>query len=389
MKTSKHQAIARDARERIKELQCLYAMAQVAGQPGLTLDDVLQRVADLLPAAWQFPELAGVRILFDGRSVGSGAPLGPDTTPQTAAIIVQGMNRGTIAVGYSPSIPATPLLDEEQRLLDEVARQIALIVERTEARQAHNTLQEQLRHADRLATIGQLASGVAHELNEPLGSILGFAQLLAKRPRMPRDARNDLARIEAAALHARDIIRKLMVFARQSPPCYGTVNLNRLIEESAGLWMWRCEDGSITVRYDLDPSLPSLVADEGQLRQVVTNLVVNAVQAMPEGGVLTISTAHQRDHVELSVTDTGIGIAPEWLPHIFDPFFTTKDVDQGTGLGLSVVHGIIAAHGGKTRVDSRVGRGTRLSAYLPIRRDPAVDQVPETDHAQERTDSRR
>ena len=87
MKTSKHQAIARDARERIKELQCLYAMAQVAGQPGLTLDDVLQRVADLLPAAWQFPELAGVRILFDGRSVGSGAPLGPDTTPQTAAII--------------------------------------------------------------------------------------------------------------------------------------------------------------------------------------------------------------------------------------------------------------------------------------------------------------
>ena len=135
-----------------------------------------------------------------------------------------------------------------------------------------------LRHADRLATIGQLAAGVAHELNEPLSGILGFAQLLSKTPRLPRQARNDIKRIESAALPARETIRCLMAFARQTPPRDVRVNINRLIEQSADIWTPRCATEGVQVEYALDEHIPVLVADDGQLRQVVTNL---AVWAMP------------------------------------------------------------------------------------------------------------
>ena len=119
------------------------------------------------------------------------------------------------------------------------------------------------------------------------------------------------------------------------------------------------------MKYVLDGKLPPIVADEGQVRHIVINLVSNAIQAMPGGGTLTIGTLHLDTGVEFSITDTGTGIAPEILPKIFDPYFTTKDVDQGTGLGLSVVHGIVAAHGGEINVDNNVPTGTRISVRIP------------------------
>ncbi len=356
-------------RERVKELECFYAIAQVSAVPDCSVREVLEKIANLLPSAWQFPERACASIEFDALRLRSHAdrPMTEDSR-QEAAIAVRGVVRGKVAVGYPRSAwsqRTNLLLAEEQRLLNEVARKIADVVERMEGRQAHESLQEQLRHADRLATIGQLASGLAHELNEPLGGILGFAQLLGKTPRLPRAARGDVAKIETAALHARDIIRKLMVFARQSPPRLKEIQLNRLVEESASFWAWRCEDADVRVKHVLDPGLPAFPGDEGQITQVVVNLVVNAVQAMPEGGLLTLSTARSRMWVELSVADTGLGMTEDVQKRMFDPFFTTKDVNQGTGLGLSVVHGIVAAHGGRIFVESKVGRGTRVRTRFP------------------------
>jgi signal transduction histidine kinase len=357
-------------RERIKELECLYAIAEIASATTATLQEVLQRIADMLPAAWLLPDHARSRIVFDGLEMHGGGRRLPEGVRQEAPIVVRGVSRGTVTVGY----PRTRLrhagsafLADEQRLLNEVARQIARIVERKDDQRAHETLQEQLRHADRLATVGRLASGVAHELNEPLGSILGFTQLMEKTPRMPRGALDDLAKVRAAALHARDVIRKLMVFARQAPPQCSSVNLNRIVEESADLWTWRCEDAGVDVVYKLDPKLPSIVADGQQILQLITNLAVNAMHAMTEGGTLVVATGRDKDWVELTVSDTGPGIPPEILSRVFDPFFTTKDVDQGTGLGLSLVHGIVAAHGGSIQVESKVGRGTRMHVRLPVR----------------------
>jgi signal transduction histidine kinase len=196
---------------------------------------------------------------------------------------------------------------------------------------------------------------------------LGFAQLVAKVPRLPRQAREDVGRIEAASLRARDVIRQLMAFARQTPPREGRVDVNRLILKSADLWRPRCQAEGVRLEYALDPGLPETLADESQLRQVVTNLVVNAVQAMPEGGTLRIETAPDDGVIRIAVRDTGTGIAPEVLPRIFDPFFTTKDVDQGTGLGLSLVHGIVVGHGGRVEASSEPGHGTCVTVTLPVR----------------------
>jgi two-component system NtrC family sensor kinase len=216
-----------------------------------------------------------------------------------------------------------------------------------------------------LATIGQLAAGIAHEINEPLGNILGFAGLAKKCPDLPTGVQADLEKITTAALHAREIIRKMLLFARQMPPQKTLVNLNALVEEGLHFFEARCLKEGIQMIRSLDPDLPLIAADPAQMNQVLVNLVVNALQAMPKGGKLRIETFSQGEAVVLAVEDSGVGIPPEHLGKIFTPFFTTKEVGQGTGLGLPVVHGIVSSHGGRIQVESQPGRGTRLEIHLP------------------------
>jgi len=255
-------------------------------------------------------------------------------------------------------------------LIDAITRQVALIIERKEAEEHRLKLQDQLRHADRLATIGQLAAGVAHELNEPLGNILGFAQLAKKAQRLPQQAEQDLEKIETMSLYAREVIKKLMLFARQMPPKKALVNLNQVVTEGLYFFESRCSKAGIELVRSLSPDLPELIVDQGQLTQVLVNLIVNAVQAMPEGGKLTVQTLSSDGHVSLIVEDTGIGMSEEVVRQIFIPFFTTKDVNEGTGLGLPVVHGIVTSHGGSIKVESKMGDGTQFKIQLPVRTSP-------------------
>ncbi len=363
------------ADERVKELTCLYEIAQRLHSSSIPLPRILQSVVDALPSAWQSPRRARARLALDAWEARTpGAPAAD--TVQSAPIRVRGCTRGEIQVGYAPAPAgrrAPALLREEQRLLNEVARQVGICVERIEARAEQDALERKLRQAGRLASIGQFSSGLAHEINEPLGAILGFAQLVAKTPGVPSRARADLERIQAAALHAREIIRKLMTFARRMPPRRSPVDLNALIRNSASLWMLRCEDNGVRVMFDLAGDLPPLPADEAQIRQVVTNLAVNAAQAMPDGGTMRVRTMHRGGGAEIAVCDTGEGIPDNVMPRIFDPFFTTKDVNEGTGLGLSVVHGIVAAHGGRVEVSSQVGRGTEVQVWLPYLPEPVAE----------------
>jgi signal transduction histidine kinase len=159
-----------------------------------------------------------------------------------------------------------------------------------------------------------------------------------------------------------------MTFARQTPPRDVRIDINRLIKESESIWRPRCAAADIRLEHDLDETIPEIIADDGQLRQVVTNLAVNAIQAMPGGGTLRIGTARDGEWLQLTVADTGGGIDPELLPRIFDPFFTTKDVDEGTGLGLSVVNGIVTGHDGTISLNSTPGDGTLATVRLPLRR---------------------
>jgi len=277
--------------------------------------------------------------------------------------------RGRIEVVYverRPELDEGPFLKEERSLIDAVARQIALIVERRQAAAEKLRLQDQLRHADRLATIGQLAAGVAHELNEPLGNILAFAQLAEKQPNLPNQVAEDLEKIVTASLHAREIIKKLMLFARQMPPQKTQVDLNGVIEEGLYFLGSRCAKSGVVLKRRLSPRLPRITADPSQLNQVLVNLVVNAIHAMPAGGTLRIATRTAGSHVVLTVEDNGIGMDSEVLKKIFIPFFTTKDVHEGTGLGLPVVHGIVTSHGGTIAVRSSPDRGSRFEIRLPV-----------------------
>ncbi len=217
-----------------------------------------------------------------------------------------------------------------------------------------------------MATIGQLAAGVAHELNEPLGSILGFAQLVKKGLNKPEQVIKDVKKIESASLHAREVIKKLMLFSRQSPQQKSLINLDGIVEEGLYFLESRCAKADITLIKELNHNLPDFVADKSQLYQILVNLVVNSIQAMPEGGTINIKTSCDDTNVILSVKDTGLGIEEDILNKIFIPFFTTKDIDEGTGLGLAVVHGIVTSHGGFVQVESKPGEGTEFNIYLPI-----------------------
>jgi signal transduction histidine kinase len=357
-----------ELRERVKELTCLYRIAKIIEQGSLSPSDILKKIVFLLPPAWLYPSIASAKIVLDDESY-STPQYHDGIHKQTAEIILGGFKRGSVEITYSeerPELDEGPFLKEERNLIDTVAREIGLIIERTQIAEDKERLEEQLRHADRLATIGQLSAGVAHELNEPIGNILGFAQLIQKDPELSVQSKADTEKIMKSSLHAREVIKKLMLFARQMPPQKTQVNLNQVIKDALYFLGSRCVKEGIEVACQLSPSLPDVIADKSQMTQVLMNTVVNSIQAMPNGGKLIIRTLVADKFISLVVEDTGVGMEENIKNQIFQPFFTTKDVDMGTGLGLSVVYGIVTSHGGSIDVDSKVGQGTKIKIELPI-----------------------
>jgi len=363
-----------DLRERVKELTCLYGIARLASKPEITLEGILRGIVELLPSAWLYPEIAIARIVMDGHSY-STPRFREGKWKQSADIVVHEEIRGRVEIFYAeerPELDEGPFMREERNLLDTVAKEVAIIIVRRQAEQEKLELQEQLRHADRLATIGQLSAGVAHELNEPLGNILGFAQLAKKCPGLPQQAELDIEKILTASLNAREVVKKLLIFARKLPPRKTKVNLNQLVEEGLHFFESRCAKEGIELAGSLSPDLPEILADPAQLNQVIVNLIINALQAMKTGDRLTIRTLAGEEHVSLMIEDTGIGMDEEVMKQIFTPFFTTKDVGQGTGLGLPVVHGIVTSHGGSIKIESKPNQGSRFEIQLPITGSPEV-----------------
>ena len=363
-----HRRTQVELRERIKELSCLYSIAKLAEDKGLSLNQILQGIVDLMPPGWLFPEIASARITLDGISYRTPG-FQESVYKQAAEIIIEDEKRGTVEVNYSqekPELDEGPFLREERDLIDTLAKETALIIERKQNDEEKARLQDQLRHADRLATIGQLSAGIAHELNEPIGSILGFAQLIQKSSDLPQQVSQDAEKIKKASLHAREVIKKLMLFARQMPPQKADVNLNQIVTEGLYFLESRCSKEGIEVERILSEDLPEILADPAQMTQVLVNIVVNAVQAMSGGGKLTIQTKSGKKYVSLFITDTGIGMPEKIKKQVFLPFFTTKDIGEGTGLGLAVVYGIVTSHGGSIDFKSELGKGTKFEVKLPV-----------------------
>lgn len=362
--------------KRNRELRCLYSIAQIMGNPELDFNGKLQRIVGIIPQAFRFPEIASARIRLDQRTFSSpGQENAHSPCILTERILINGKQRGMIRAAYSQEPDSARagepvFLKEEQSLLRTVAKQLAMILEKKEGDIRKDELEKQLHHADRLAKIGQLTAGLAHEINNPLNSILGFAQLAAKTEGLPDQVADDLEKIVKSALHAREIIKKLMLFSRQMPHQEKQISLSAVMEEGLYFIEHICTKGRVTVIRELAKDLPEITADPSQINQVLMNLVMNAVHAMPEGGTLTVKTCREAGHVCLMVQDTGIGMDRKTLRQIFLPFFTTKDVDQGTGLGLSVVHGIVEAHGASIHVESQPGKGSAFIIRFPLPSDP-------------------
>jgi two-component system NtrC family sensor kinase len=229
-------------------------------------------------------------------------------------------------------------------------------------------LERKLLRAEKLASIGELASGVAHELNNKLVPVLAYADLMTDTVTDEKDLKM-LHKIKESAIGAKKVIQSLLKFSRQEKLEKGPVNVNALISDAVEVYGWKFKSECIEVTLNLSPEIPVTVADGQQLQQVFINIIKNARQAMgAEGGTLTVETRPVGGrYIEMEFTDDGPGIPKEIADKIFDPFFTTKDVGEGTGLGLSICYGIIEEHGGEITVTSRPGK-TAFVIRLPIRR---------------------
>lgn len=260
--------------------------------------------------------------------------------------------------------------DQYQRLQVTISQLRSTQMELRARMEAQRSAENRLIQAAKLAAVGEMAAGIAHELNNPLTSVTGFAELVLEDMPEGSESRKDLETVMREARRARDVVRRLLDFARQSESTRSRASLNEVIEDVVALSRHLIHTSGIELKIDLEKNLPWVLIDANQMKQVLINLVHNALQAMPDGGEMEIKTSNatrnNRDWVIVSVQDTGVGIPQLEQARIFEPFYTTKGNQGGTGLGLSVTYGIITDHGGQIDVVSQPGAGAKFTVWLPL-----------------------
>ncbi len=264
------------------------------------------------------------------------------------------------------------IADQQQRIEKESAARIATM--------------EQLRHADRLKTVGRLAAGIAHELGTPLNVVSGRAGLIRSGKLDTRELEESAAAIQSESNRIAGIVRQLMDFARHNPPRKSAVDLRILIERTIGLLKTLSEKNRVLIELQFELNKPfTAYVDESQIQQVLTNVIVNAIQAMPDGGPLKIRIENRElstgsdemaGFVQIDIQDSGVGMDAETRSQVFEPFFTTKETGQGTGLGLSIAQGIVEEHGGRIEIESTPGEGTTFRVLLPKAEKNSSNQEP-------------
>jgi two-component system NtrC family sensor kinase len=228
-------------------------------------------------------------------------------------------------------------------------------------------MQARVAQAERLASLGMLAAGVAHEINNPLSAILALTALTLEDVKEDDPNRENLEEVVKQTQRCRDIVKGLLEFSRHSKVNTELADLNEILQDTLSLVSKQAQFLNINVVTNYDPQIPPVMADKSELEQVVMNILINAVQAMQERGTITITTRHSTpdNSVEVLISDTGCGVPPDKIDQVFDPFFTTKESGQGTGLGLSIAYGIITSHRGSISVESEVGKGSTFKIRLP------------------------
>ncbi len=353
-------------KERIKELTCLYNVSSYIANCNLfDLEPTFKAIAFSIKEAVQYSTDAFVELKLGDNLVHAGEK--PEEQVSISAII-KVFNRpyGSIKFGYSkPKFNDKGFLEEEKKLIRSLSLEIGNLIERKQIIDKEEVTKRQMERADRLSILGEITAGIAHELNTPLANILGFSELLKERFTGKEDALKDLDKIVHSAIFSREVVKKLMFFSCEMPQQMELVNIDPIITNAINLLMPSFAKKNLQHHLNFSEDTIYLKVDAIQLTQVIFNLVINAIYFSPENGHIFIEVYNEEREVVLIIKDEGKGIPKGISEFIFNPFYTTKPAGEGSGLGLSVVHGIMKSHKGTIKHGSNLPNGTIFTLTFP------------------------
>lgn len=349
-------------KERIKELTCLYEVSSIIANANIEqLDETLKAIVVSLKRGFQYPQQTEITIKTPLSSIESTTL--NEVLQLTSEIVVFNKPVGFVIASLHDT--KSSFLKEEKQLLDSVALKIGNLLERIEIQQNEISLKRQMERADRLGILGEITAGIAHELNTPLTNILGFAELLKDDFSQDKHISEDLEKIIKNAIFSREVVKKLLFFSCEMPQQMQQVNLVPSIKNSLALLDASFKKAHVKYIVKTEEEELLLKADTIQLTQIIFNLIINAIYFSPENGLVTIEAFQSKKHIILRITDEGTGLSEEALEKVFQPFFTTKPTGEGSGLGLSVVHGIVASHKGTITAENNTTKGAVFTVKLP------------------------
>ncbi|AEM69275.1 histidine kinase [Allomuricauda ruestringensis DSM 13258] len=352
-------------KERVKELTCLYEVTSIIVNSGYDeLSTSLEAIAYCLKRGWQVPEDAEAAVSIGTYQVQTSG-FNEQMTCLSSDVIVFNKVEGAISVGYPASAYTDDdFLPEERTLLKNVCLAVGNLMERKQIHDSEAETKRQMERNDRLHIMGEITAGIAHELNTPLANILGFAELLLDET-TDTGTRRDLQTILDNAIFSREIVKKLMFFTCEMPQQMELVELNRVMDSVIRLMgpSLRAKQLSVTKSYNSDDL--RIRANTVQLTQVMFNLIMNAAYYSPVRGEIKVEILNEKQKIVINIIDQGEGIAPGQENKVFEPFYTTKPIGEGTGLGLSVVHGIIKSYKGTIAHRPNVPKGTIFTMEFP------------------------
>lgn len=359
-------SLAQKLEERVKELSCLYEVSSAIRKHSDSILETLEEICTITKQAWLFPNHAIVQLEFDEYKV-STLDLPENYIFQQSDIQLFHENKGFIKVYYdTKKISNAHFLKEEQKLLNKIAIEISEFFERREIVNKEELLKRSAERNDRLSILGEITAGIAHELNTPLGNILGFAELIKSNTKETQ-TQKDTEKIIKAAIYSREIVKKLMFFACEMPQHKEFIQIKPIIDQALKLLSQNFQKAEIRYNFKIDnPSLEAQI-DSIQFTQVLFNLLINAIYISPKMSTISVEVSSTPNNFILEIKDEGPGIPTDLKLKIFEPFFSTKPVGEGSGLGLSVVHGIIKSHRGKIITFDNKPAGTVFQIKLPLK----------------------
>lgn len=354
--------------ERIKELSCLYGLLTVM-QKDLPLEEALPQFAAIISKAFVYAPDAIAELKWETLHFFSHPPENKTVCLQNE-LMAFNETIGFVRVHYaSPQYDENAFIPEEVLLLHKVAAEISNFCEKKMIQERNLLFERNAAHLDRLSILGEITAGIAHELNTPLGNILGFAELIQKQ-NSDAQTRHDISKIIKSAIHSREIVKKLMFFSCDMPQHIELVKTGPLFSQAVALLGPHFKKAKIEATLTFEyPDIEARV-DSVQFTQVLFNILINSIYASAENTAITIAVGRNANDLYFEIADQGAGIPDGIKPKIFEPFFTTKPVGEGTGLGLSVVHGIIKSHSGSISVRDNVPSGTVFCIRLPLNSKP-------------------